>query len=422
MGIFRFGLVLIVFAPLIGAQPLRLATGQAGGVYHELGAGWAELEGEAVGGIDITPVMTAGSGESMRMLGENGCSLAIVQDGTAADGEVRLLAPMHEEIVHVLVNSGSEVRNLENLRGKRIAIGPADSGTRQLVVPLFRHFGLGEGKYTPKFVGAKEACRLLTVGEIDAAIVVTGLGAPVIRDAVSRGGLRFMSLGDDPGPGGVMAGFQAAYPFVRPVLIPRHAYPAENEGTWAAPQKPIVSAAVRSLLVCRADLPERVAERVVRSLFTDRGQLVQTHPAAAQIREPRPDESFGFPVHPGAEAYYRRGAPSFIERYAEVLALCISLLIGLFGGLTALRRWIERRKKDRIDVFYGDLDSVLERLRQGELTRSELTDAVDEVRRLRHAAFQMLIAERLEADESFRIFQVMTSDCLYEIRERLAND
>ena len=78
--------------------------------------------------------------------------------------------------------------------------------------------------------------------------------------------------------------------------------------------------------------------------------------------------------------------------------------------------------KNRIDVFYGDLDSVLERLRQGSLPQAELVSAADDVRRLRHDAFQMLIAERLEADESFRIFQVMTSDCLREIRERLAND
>ena len=412
----------MLFVPTIGAKSLKLATGQEGGVYHELGSGWAELERSADKGMDITPVKTAGSGESMRMLGENGCSLAIVQDGTAAVGEVRLLAPMHEEIVHVLVRDESEVKNLGDLRTRKVAIGPADSGTRQLVVPLFRHFGLEEDAFTPEFVGAGEACRLLVTGEIDAAIVVTGLGAPVIRDAVRRGGLRFISLGDDPGPGGVMAGFQAAYPFVRPTVIPRFAYPKGDSETWAAPRKPIVSAAVRSLMVCRADLSERVAERLVRSLFADRGRLVQSHPAAAQIREPRPDESFGFPVHPGAEAYYRRGAPSFIERYAEVIALGVTLLIAVFGGLTALRRWVERRMKNRIDLFYGDLDSVLERLRQGSLPQAELVSAADDVRRLRHDAFQMLIAERLEADESFRIFQVMTSDCLREIRERLAND
>ena len=178
-----------MFAPHVGAQSLKLATGQEGGVYHELGSGWAELERSADKGMDITPVKTAGSGESMRMLGENGCSLAIVQDGTAALGEVRLLAPMHEEIVHVLVREESMVKSLGDLRTRKVAIGPADSGTRQLVVPLFRHFGLEEDAFTPEFVGAEEACRLLVAGEIDAAIVVTGLGAPVIRDAVRRGGL-----------------------------------------------------------------------------------------------------------------------------------------------------------------------------------------------------------------------------------------
>ncbi|MDB4507840.1 hypothetical protein N9094_01405 [bacterium] len=104
--------------------------------------------------------------------------------------------------------------------------------------------------------------------------------------------------------------------------------------------------------------------------------------------------------------------------YAEVMAFGLSLIVATIALLGAFRRWITVRKKDRIDRYYVRLNDWLADLQTNPA--SEKLDAMEkEVSALRHQAFQELVDDRLVANESFRIFQSLLSDCqrqIYAIR------
>ena len=82
----------------------------------------------------------------------------------------------------------------------------------------------------------------------------------------------------------------------------------------------------------------------------------------------------------------------------------------LYRACKSLARWRAHRKKDRIDIFYLKLLAVQERI--GDESPSAL---LEELTGLEREAFAALIAERLAANESFRIF----TDLLTRVRREL---
>ena len=69
------------------------------------------------------------------------------------------------------------------------------------------------------------------------------------------------------------------------------------------------------------------------------------------------------------------------------------------SGLVAFLRWRARRKKDRVGVFYLRVMEVRDRA-DVESSDALLRELMD----IEREAFASLIAEKLAADESFRIF------------------
>ena len=196
-------------------------------------------------------------------------------------------------------------------------------------------------------------------------------------------------------------------------------YPSED-GDPGRPRMPVQTLAVPSLLVCRADLPDPVVNQITRSIFENRAQLIQRHPAAGRIHAPASDELLSYPLHPGADDHYRRHEPGFLVKYADVIALFLSIGIGAWGLLIGVRRWLTLQKKDRIDEYYVDIDEILTKLHQGqEPDLEELRSMETELAELRHKAVQQLVAEKLLADESFSIFQTLLASSQAAVRRRI---
>ena len=82
----------------------------------------------------------------------------------------------------------------------------------------------------------------------------------------------------------------------------------------------------------------------------------------------------------------------------------------LVSGFLGLARWRARRKKDRIDVFYLKVLDIRARAQAEDHHRLR-----QELLELEKEAFASLIAGKLAADESFRIF----TDLLERVRLQL---
>lgn len=397
---------------------LTFATGQPGGLYHELAQAISQEIKNSHPHLTIRLMETKGSLENVKHLENGAADLALIQNDTVAGVEVRSLTTIHPELLHFLCRRDSEVNSLYDLSGKRIAVGPRDSGSEKFTRELFDFLGIDRSTFAAiEYLSIKDATEKLTAGELDAMLFLTGLGNDACRKALQSGHVELKSLvnpsnGSDwanaePWARTLADGFRAHYPYVTPHTVPLMAYPGKA-GSPGHPRQPIPSVGVQAVLVCHRDLPDELAETVTRIIYEHRAVLSQKHAAFSHLDENTAESRVQFPLHSGAERYLRRDEPGFLVKYAEAMGFILSASILLWGLGSGVRKWLLQKRKDRIDKYYQAIESIIGRLREGE---ESLDNLEEELITLRKDALHELVKEKLAADESFVIYQNMANGC-----------
>ena len=194
-------------------------------------------------------------------------------------------------------------------------------------------------------------------------------------------------------------------PNMKPKVIPAYTYdlPGNREA--------LLTVAVDTLLVTHKDVSEATIYELTRTFLEQKPRLTALAPHLfSGINESFDPLDLSFPLHAGARAYLERDDPSFIERYAETINMLVYVSFLLISAFLAFARWREHRKKDRIDVFYQQVMAIRDRI--GQIPSAELLEQLEQLER---EAFNSLIAEKLAANDSFRIF----TDMLVRLRADL---
>lgn len=388
-----------------------IATGSPGGTYHPLGAGMARLIDDELGDVSATAIQTSGSTRNVELLTAGEVHIAFVQNDAYGHESLRTVARLYDEILQIVVRADAEITTVADLADKTVNLGTADSGTHKLAVGVLLHFGLEDGDFQPRHLSTSEAVDAFQAGRVDAVAILAGLSTPAVKTLLATGDARLLPLGRPELIGSSLEGLGFDLPGTKPAVVPARTYGAQ-------PSRPVGTIAVEALLVARADEPDLLIHRVTRLLFENRFRLSEVHPAAAQMTEIQDAKGLRFPLHPGAASYYARNEPPFFVVYAEALSLGITLAITLGSGFLALRQWIRRTKKNRIDAYYLDLEEIAGKLAD-EPSNEELTSLKRQLVELRRRAFRDLVSERLEANESFSIFQSALNHRLDDVSKTL---
>lgn len=283
-------------------QGYPLAGGPVAGQY----ASFAQAMGQALReqGLNILPLTTEGGLENLRLLRDGDVVLALSQSdmahlavtgsgpfaGAGPDSNLRALASLYPEPVHVLVRADSDLRSVAALRGKRVNLGQPGSASRDTALAVLAAHGL-----TPQDLGASTQLGLqqglaeLRDGNLDALIQVIGSPADSIRAASESFALRLLPL--DPA---AIARLQQERPGSFAYQLPRASYPGQDE--------PLATLAVSSLLLGNRQLTSHEAEHLVSQLFGLHRQWLQY--GSVQGGQLSPDNAMrglGVPLHEGAE-------------------------------------------------------------------------------------------------------------------------
>ena len=397
-------------------RELVIATGPETGTYHALGLALGRLL-EEHGVVDsVTVIPTDGSVANMQLISklEGGADLAFIQSNAPAHGDARLIAPLYDEVLHILVRDeiSADINSLEDLSGRRVSLGATASGTRQIAERVLGHFRVEPGEdLAIDEAGVAEG---LSDGSIDAAFILTAIPSTTVEQLAQLDVVRFLSLGDAQEFGNEADALALVNPSLHATHIPRSTY-------VRLPQRPIRTVAVAALLVAQRSLDEQLVNDITAALFAQRSDLTddknQQIPVTRRIREKYNPAEAAIPYHAGAVAYYQREDPSFVVKYAEAISLGLTLLVGLYSAYIALREWLRRRMKNRIDAYLIEVEEQTADL--ASLSREELIERRDALNKLRHRAFSDLVAEQLQANEAFSIFQNHLRDEFAAIEARI---
>src|SRR6266702_4214851 len=195
------GLMLMAMSSFAFAEPphYKIVTGPERGTYIQIGQDLSKWVAQPVG-IDLEVVASKGSAENVqRMRFEPGVKLALVQsdvyqayidmanagnaDAGTAIRPLRLIMPLYDEEINVVVRADSPLKTFADIRNKTISVGLIGSGTAQSATTLYHlMFGQALPEQNVQHLSNEDALAALIVKKVDVAIIVVGQPAKLFND------------------------------------------------------------------------------------------------------------------------------------------------------------------------------------------------------------------------------------------------
>ncbi|AFK21672.1 TAXI family TRAP transporter solute-binding subunit [Pyrococcus sp. ST04] len=283
-------------------KEVTIYTGGTRGVYYPLGTRYAELLRNA--GINAKAVTSGASVSNAKAIGEGNAQAAIMQNDVAyyayhglymfegnAIKNLRGVAALYPETIQFVVRADSDIKSLQDLAGKKVAIGAPGSGTAVAAEQILKAAGVWDKiqKVNQDFSQATQALKL---GQIDAAVIVAGAPTPAVVEIAVTTPVRIIPIPDD-----ILKKLkEEGYIFYVRQVLPKDTYKGMTEDT--------PTLAVKAILVVSADLPEDLVYKMTKVLFDNVEELRAVHQKARFISLKTALDGMSVPLHPGAYKYY----------------------------------------------------------------------------------------------------------------------
>ena len=301
------GAALLALAGAAQAQNISIATGGTGGVYYPMGGGLAALLSKHVPGMQATAEVTGGSVANMQLIGTGKPYIAFTQADAAIDalkGEdkfagkpvpVRTLAVLYPNRMHVVSIEGTGITKITDLKGKRVSTGSGGSATEVFGFRVIEAAGLDKDKDMKRErLGVAESVSALKDRKIDAFFWVGGLPTAAVTDLANSPGVTIKMI-DIAQLVPVMAKKHGSI-YIKDV-IPQRMYKGMEADNQAA--------TVTNLLTVHADMDQKTAYTIIKTLWENRVDLVRVHAEAVNIKpENQKTENSSIPWHPGAIKFF----------------------------------------------------------------------------------------------------------------------
>lgn len=298
----------------------QIGTGTTGGTYFVIGGILANAisnppgspacdRGGSCGVPGLIAVAQASSGatENVATIGDGRLDSGLIQADIAHEAltgsgpfakravpELRAIANLYTETIHVVVRADAGVKSIADLKGKRISLGEAQSGTVVTARNLLALYGLNEKRIKPVFLGPGASADRMASNLLDAFFIVGGYPLPAVADLAARVPIALVPLDDAR-----IARLVTRQPFFTAALIEGDAYPG-------VPMTRTLGVGANWLTHASAD-PELIFG-ITRALWHPHTlqMLKDSHPRGSSILAAQATQGLSVPLHPGAARYYQQ--------------------------------------------------------------------------------------------------------------------
>ena len=189
-----------------------------------------------------------------------------------------------------MTSQRSGIKTLDDLRGKRVAVGDQNSGVEVNARNLINGFGMTYDDLRVDYLGYAEATDALKAGRIDAAFLTSGLPNASLMELEQSFDLQIVEI-----PADRIAEIAQDKPFFVSLNIPQGTYGNETD---------VATAAIQNALVVHKDMSEDDVYKLTKTFFESLPRLESAHQAASGISLEGAQAGLVAPLHPGAKKYY----------------------------------------------------------------------------------------------------------------------
>ncbi len=293
-----------VAQPAAPGQFINILTAGTGGIYYPLGGALSNIFAAKIPGTRPSVQATKGSVENLNILQQGrgeiaftlGDTLALAWAGSEDAGfkskldKLRGIAAIYPNYIQIVASKESGIKTLTDLKGKRVSVGAAKSGTELNARKLLAAAGitykdLAKVEYLP----FEESVDLMRNRQLDATLQSAGLGVPALRNFANAFSVTVVEV-----PAAAVA--KAGAPYTKGV-IPKDTYKGQDAD--------VQTATIPNYLVTRADLPVDLIYNMTKAVFESTAELAAAHSAAAGINLQRALDGMPVTLHPGAAKYFK---------------------------------------------------------------------------------------------------------------------
>ncbi len=298
-----------ISTPAAADQFVSIGTGGVTGVYYPTGGAICRLvnKGRKDHGIRCSAESTGGSIYNINTVRAGELEFGVAQsdwqyhayNGTSKFEEkgkfenLRAVFSVHPEPVTIVARDDSGIKNISDVKGKRMNIGNPGSGTRGTweVIEETQGWARSDLALAGEMKSAETGAALCD-GKLDAYFWLVGHPSALTQESLASCAAHLVNASTPE-----IDALVAEKPYYRTATIPAGMYNNEED---------ITTFGVGATFVSSADVPADVVYVVVKAVFENFDQFKKLHPAFANLKpEEMVKDSLSAPLHDGAAKYYK---------------------------------------------------------------------------------------------------------------------
>lgn len=217
-----------------------------------------------------------------------------VYEGKPKVADLRLIANLYPETIHIVARKGANIKGVADLKGKRVSLDEPGSGTLVDARIILGAFGITEKDIKAEYLKPNQSGDKMRDGGLDAFFFVGGYPTGAIAELASSGaGIELVPI-----VGPEVDKLRAQYGFFAVDTVPANAYKNVPETKTLA---------VGAQWVTSAKQPEALIYEVTKATWNENSRKLfdAGHAKAKAMQLSSATAGAGIPFHPGAEKFYK---------------------------------------------------------------------------------------------------------------------
>ena len=282
---------------------ITVGTGPTSGIYFPIGGAFATALKEY--GYKTSAEASNATGQNIQNILNGDVEIAVAMqdavmqaytgtnayEGKEPATDLRALMRLWPNYVQLVTTANTGIKSVEDLRGKRVGVGAANSGVEFNARMILSAYGITYDDITPDYLAYGEAIDNMKNGQCDAVFVTSGLPNATVMDL----GVQY-DMVVVPIDGEGREKLVSEYPYYAKSVIPAGTYNNEED---------VEDVFVYNIMLVNKDLSNEMVYDMLEGIFANISTIKASHNTA----DKNIDITFGvddiqLPLHPGAVEFW----------------------------------------------------------------------------------------------------------------------
>jgi len=288
-------------------ERITMAGGPPTGVFGIFATGISTYLSKNVPNLDVSVAATAGSTENPRRINAKEAEMGLSFASDLHESfyglekytgkpltDLRAIGLVFFGVAHLITYADSGIRTVEELAGKRVAVGTPGTGTFASAERVFRALGLWD-KITRIPLLGPAAGDAMNDGKADAFFWTGPEPDRVTMESATRKPIRAIDIYTPA----LKTDFFKQYPYFARYVFPANAYRGITEDTSTV--------GIPVIWYVHRELSTALVQKMVETAYGKEGNahMVQVHAGSRDMVPQKALQGVTFPLHSGAEAHWK---------------------------------------------------------------------------------------------------------------------